>query len=223
MMEKMKDRRLSLTLLAVALFACSAIAGPKSASDPARIHGSVVLKSLQHETVIVVRSGDTDGVADHVFHIWFESPSNLSGTYRGADVEFIGASLVLTIPSQQTVLTFTTALRPPDALVPQEFATTGYTVMGLNHEIGETASRHSIRSGRAVTGQSDCNDCDFNPFETPDPWNSTGGGSCFNGGPGSTSCSTSNSSGSCSVSCSGGFYACCTNPIMGAPSCTCVH
>jgi hypothetical protein len=212
-----------VTLVIFALFAVAATAAPKSASDLVKVHGSVVLKSLQHETVVIVRSGDTDGVADHVFHLWFEKPSNLSGTYRGADVEFLGASLVLTIPSQQTVLTFTTALRTPDALIPQGFATTGYAVMGLNHEIGTAAAGHSIRSsGRAVSGQTDCSDCDFNPFETPDPWNS-GGGSCSNGGPGSTSCGTSNTYGSCSVTCSGGFYACCTNPSFAAPSCTCVH
>ncbi len=198
-------------------------AAPKNAGDPVRIHGTVVLKSLQHETVAIVRSGDGEGAADHAFHIWSEHPVNLNGMYRVADVEYTGPSLIITLASEQTVLTFTTTSQKPDALVPQGFATTGYAVMGLNHEIGDGAARHSIKSGgRAVSGQSDCTDCDFDPFENPDPWNSNGGGSsCSSGGSGATACSTTNSFGSCSVSCSSGFYACCTNNVGSPPTCGC--
>lgn len=215
------SRHLSVTFLGLMLLACSASAATKSASDAVRVHGAVVLKSLQHETVVIVRAGEDDGQADHVFHVWLEKPADLSGSYRGAEVEFVPGSLTLTLPSQQSVLTFDVGMHNGAVLVPQGFASTGYTAMGLNHEIGEAAARLAIRSGRGISGQSDCNDCEFNPFETPDPWNASGGGSCFNGGPGSTSCSTSNSYGSCSVTCGGGFYACCTNPILGAPACTC--
>jgi hypothetical protein len=43
-----------------------------------------------------------------------------------------------------------------------------------------------------------------------------GGGSCYVGGPGTTSCSTSSQGFDCSVSCAAGFYACCTSPAVSA-------
>jgi hypothetical protein len=120
-------------------------------------------------------------------------------------------------------MTFTLSSSAPIPRLPEGFANTNYTAFGLSHEIGERAGRLRVRaSGQNIASQSDCTGCEFEGFLAPDPWNA-GGASCANGGPSANACSTTNSTGSCSVSCTAPAYACCTNPILQAPSCTCVR
>jgi len=196
-----------------------------AASDPSRavrVHGSVILRTKQFETMVVVRSGDDNGPADHVFHMWAKPAVTLDGSYGGADVEFTGASLILTIPTKKTVVTFTVGGHETTPVPVREgFSTTGYTVAGLNHEIGAAAASHTVHGGPTPYEACDTN-CDEAGWEVPDPWNygAGGGSACYSGGAGSTSCSQTNAYGSCSVTCNGTTtYACCTNAAP--PSCFC--
>ena len=172
--------------------------------------GSVVIKTKQYETMVIARSGDDNGGAEHVFHMWAKPALTVDGSYAGAEIEFTGSSLILTIPAKKTMLTFTVGGHEPSPVPVREgFSRTGYTVMGLNHEIGAAAAKLTVHGGPAG-------------WEAPDPWDSGASGSttCYSGRFGSTSCSQSNAHGSCSVTCNGSAsYACCTNGIP--PSCFC--
>jgi hypothetical protein len=55
-----------------------------------------------------------------------------------------------------------------------------------------------------------------NPGPEPEP------GLCASGGPGATDCSQSWSGSSCSVSCGGGYYACCYQAASGSARCQCL-
>lgn len=60
----------------------------------------------------------------------------------------------------------------------------------------------------------------FNPDPGGGGWG--GGAACSSGGPGSTSCSISGSSDSCSVTCEAGYYACCVRRAIQDNVCSCI-
>lgn len=206
------------------LFALVAVAGgavqaSQNAADPVRAHGSVVIKRQLYETMVIVRTVDGDGPADHVFHVWSKPALQVDGGWRNVGVELNGTSLALTFPESRTVMTFTVGgASSPATLTPEGFAMTGFTVAGLSHEVAAGAARHAVHTGGPQPYDS-CN-CDYAGFEQPDPWDSSAsGGSCTSGGVFASSCSQSGTGGSCSVTCGTETYACCVagNP----PTCTC--
>jgi len=205
------------------LLVASAAAAANDASNALRIHsGSVIIKTKQYETMVIVRAGDDNGGAEHLFHMWAKPALSVDGSYCGAEIEFTGPSLILTFPTKKTMLTFTVGGHETSpAPVRDMFSMTGYTVMGLNHEIGAAAAKLTVHGGPTPYVACDTN-CDEAGWEVPDPWDygAGGGSSCYSGGFGSTSCSQSNAYGSCSVVCNGTTsYACCTNGTP--PSCFC--
>lgn len=189
------------------------------AADPVHARGTAAIRSNQYETMVTVRTADGDGPADHVFHLWSRPALPLDGGWRNVQIEYSGTALVLTFPETKRVIAFTVAgAATLPVVTPEGFASTGYTVAGISHEIAEGAARHSVRSGSPQPYDS-CN-CDEAGFQQPDPWDyGAGGTSCTSGGVFSSSCSQSGSGGSCSVTCGTGTYACCVagNP----PTCTC--
>jgi hypothetical protein len=199
-------------------------AAPPNAVAPVRVHGgTVVVKSQQHATIFLVRNGDVEGPAEHLFQVWSNPGLQLNATYRGADVEYSGSSLVVVVPSEKTVTTFNVAgYKPQPVPLPEGFSTTTYDVFGMNHVLGRAAERYTVRattsSARGRISTNECTNCDYLPFE--DPWGATGGGAgCTSGGMFATSCSQSGTGGSCSVTCSGNSYACCK--AGDPPSCSC--
>jgi len=203
--------------------AASLNAAQPNAAASLRVHGgTVVVESKQHATIFLVRNGDGDGPAEHLFQVWSNPGLALSTTYRGADVEYSGTSLTIVVPSGKMAIAFNVAgNRLPAIPIPEGFSTTTYDVFGLSHVLGGAAERYTIhattRSGGRIAAN-ECTNCDFLPFE--DPWGATGGGAgCTSGGMFSTSCSQSGATGSCSVSCSGNSYACCK--AGDPPSCSC--
>jgi len=210
-----------LHAVAMLLLTANVQAGANDASSAVRIHsGSVIVKTKQYETMVIVRAGDGNGGAEHVFHMWAKPALGLDGAYGGAEIEYTGSSLILTIPTKQCMLTFTVGGHDPSRVPAGDiFSRTGYTVMGLSHEIGAAAAKLPVHGGPTPYLACDTN-CDEAGWELPDPWNYGAGGSCYSGGPGSTSCSQSNAYGSCSVSCNGSSsYACCMNGLP--PRCFC--
>jgi hypothetical protein len=211
-----------LILSAAILLAAGVALAGYDATGAVRVHGSVIVKTKQYETMVIVRSGDDNGGADHVFHMWAKPALAVDGSYAGAEVEFSGSSLILIVPAKRSVITFTVAGYHPNAVpIPEAFSTTGYTVMGLNHEVGTAAAIHTVHGGPSPYEACNDSSCNEAGWEAPDPWNSvSGGSSCYSGGLGASSCSQSNQYGSCSVICGmSSTYACCTNG--NPPSCTC--
>lgn len=215
--------RVAKTLVFVYVALLTAYAGAAQASpnaaDPIRAHGTVVIKTQQFETMIVVRTADDDGPADHVFHLWSRPALQLDGGWRNVGVEYTSLALALTFPESRKVLTFTVGGASASIQTPEGFSTTGYTVAGLSHEVADGATRHAIRAGGGPQPYDSCN-CDLAGFELPDPWDyGASGGSCTSGGVFASSCSQSGTGGSCSVTCGTGTYACC---VAGSPpTCTC--
>jgi hypothetical protein len=199
------------------------------AADPLTLRGAVVIRTLEKETMIIVRSQDSvagSDVADHLFHFWSESPLQpINESYASADVDFRGDSLTLITPDKHRITTFFvdgTGARPASA--PPGFTAAGFAGYGLNHEMGLRPAQHHIRVAGGLAVETTCNECpEFQGFE--DPWGAAGGsGGCTVGGTGATSCSVSSGAGSCSISCSAPLHACCNyGGIATFPSCTCVH
>ncbi|HEY6137263.1 MAG TPA: hypothetical protein VI670_05820 [Thermoanaerobaculia bacterium] len=209
-------------ILAILLAAASLQAAPH-AGAPLRIHGgTVMVKSKAHATIFLVRNGNGDGPAEHLFQVWANPGLPLDAVYRGADVEFSGSALVIVVPAEKSVSTFTVAGQKTPAIpIPEGFSTTTYEVAGVNHTTGAGIERLNVNTGGHSSGRlstNECYDCGALPFE--DPWGAGGSGTCNSGGMFATSCSQSGTGGSCSVTCSGsGVYACCN--AGSPPSCTC--
>jgi hypothetical protein len=214
----MRYRALAFLFTAVSVSAFAADPG-----DAIRLHGTVVIRTQQYETIIAVRRGDSDGPVEHAFRVWSKPAAAIDGAWRGVDVEYSGTALVVTFPTEQRLITLTVAgTETPRVPIPDAFSTTGYTVLGLGHAVGEKTARMRVASnGPAPYLICDDPSCMTAEFESPDPWGGSGGGSCYSGGLGATSCSQSNRYGSCSISCGSQSYACCTNPASAAPSCGC--
>jgi|GEM_PF-758472 len=200
------------------------------AADPLTLRGAVVIRTLEKETMIIVRSQDSAAggdVADHLFHFWSENALQpINESYASIDVDYRGDSLTLTIPDKHRITTFFvdgTGARP--ALAPTGFTAAGYAGYGLNHEMGARPAQHHLKVNGSLVAETTCNDCpEYQGFE--DPWGAAGGGSggCTVGGTGATSCSVSSGGGSCSVSCSAPMHACCNyGGIATFPSCSCVR
>jgi len=189
-----------LLLVVSALLTVNAAPAVYDAAKPMHAHGSVIIKTRQYETMVSVRTGNDDGRTAHVFRMWAKPALVVDGSYDGAEVEYSGSSLIVTVPSSKTVLRFTVAGYQPAAGSP----TADYRVIGLSHVVGP-------REAHGGAG-----------WAAPDPWaaGAGGGSSCYSGGLGSSSCSQSNGYGSCSVVCAlSNTYACCTNG--NPPSCFC--
>src|SRR5262249_45421801 len=141
------------------------------------------------------------------------NPVNVKAS--SASVEYRGRELVILIPDQQLFYTFVISDAQFSCPAPPAgFTSVRYVGYGLNHEIRPLVSEKSGTSGsRPVTTTDICDeqgvDCYFN--KDTDLGGGGGGGGCDSGGMGATSCSVGNVYGSCSVSCSSGFYACCNN------------
>ena len=211
-------KRLFLGILAVS------IATAAMAADSVRLHGTLVIESNKYTTKFIVRSGDDSGPADHVFRVWSNPGLSLEGGYRGASVEYYGASLIVVLPTTKSVLTFAVDGSTPALPRPEGFQETSYGVAGINHETGGGAARHQVKTTGVVPMNACEGGCDEAGFEVPDPWNwEAGGAACNSGGPGSNACSQQSAGGTCSVSCNAGYYACCTVAAFTSPKCFCVR
>lgn len=130
---------------------------------------------------------DHDGINDHTFKLQTtDAAVQHERFFADAQLTFIGDRLhLVSIDSPDTLTLAVGPARPGDHA---DMASIHGT--GLAH----------LRSATTVE-----------PSFTDDP--GTGGGSsggCSAGGPGSTSCSISDPLVSCSITCSTGYYACCT-------------
>lgn len=209
------------------LLASVSFAAPQfpNASESIHVHGMLVIQTNQFETRFVFRTAEGSGPADHVLHVWAKPALQLDGGYNGADLDYLGSSLVVTIPSRQAVYTLTVdGNAAPVAIVPGGFNRANYTVAGLSHSIGDRAAKLQIKNNGGPAPMLMCEiNCDEAGWELPDPWNyGSGTSSCTSGGPGATQCSTSNSLGSCSVTCGSTLYACCVSGSFNPPKCSCI-
>jgi hypothetical protein len=161
----------TLSYMVGALMTCvlTSVPAAPDATCPVQERGTVVIKTQQYETMVTVRTAAGDGPADHVFHLWSRPAPPVDGGWRNVHIEYSGSALVLTFPETQKVIAFTVAgATAPPLRVPEGFSSTGYTMIGLSHEVGVGATRHFVRSRSAQPYE--LGDCGGAGFEQPGPW-----------------------------------------------------
>jgi hypothetical protein len=205
------------SLLAASAHAATSVARtPTEAADYTVLAGKTVIKTYG-ERMVGIAVYDPRDSRIHLFRLWTnEAPAAaLNIVLENASVEYRGAELVVMSGEPRSFYVFGTAeTRFTAPRAPAGYSglhTIGY---GLNHEIRAAAP---ARTGR-VRATEECSDPFLCPFDQDPGGGGSGGGSCQSGGPGSTSCTVNSSSGSCSVSCSAGYYACCN---FDPPRCNC--
>src|SRR5947209_11584480 len=100
-------KSLCCLLFALIVATGGAARASQGAADPVRAHGTAVIKTQMYETMVIVRTVDGDGPADHVFHVWSKPALQVDGGWRNVGVEFNGTSLALIFPETRSVITFT--------------------------------------------------------------------------------------------------------------------
>lgn len=197
-----------------------------SAADAVTLRGAAAITRVDpHQLLIAVDVADDDtpgdGVVDHLFRFWTDGelpPMNVISS--SASVEYRGNVLFVVASDKNYALQLSVA-GTPVAVAGGATDATGYVGYGLNHEIGTPAVRsHRVRYSRGGLAV----DTIFEP--TPVEEGSSGGSvTCDAGGRYATSCSVSDDSGSCSISCASGSYACCRKSKFypsQSQSCTCI-
>ena len=134
-----------------------------SAGDALRVHGTLIVESSKYTTKLILRCADDSGPADHVFRAWAKPGLTINGSYRGADVEYYGTSLVVILPTDRSVVTF--AIGDSSAPAPKGFQTTTYAVVGISHDTGGGAARYRVNVTSAKATATCKEACDV-----PDPW-----------------------------------------------------
>jgi hypothetical protein len=119
---------------------------------------------------------------------------------------------------------------PPPAWNPRGFRVWRQDGYGLSRSGGETSV--PMPASDRHPGTISTNFCDASTSCYPGETGGGGGGggagagtvTCDSGGPGSTSCSTTDGTATCSTTCGTGYYACCNNPTTTnrTASCKCI-
>jgi len=207
-------RKTVLALLVVLLSTAAYAAKPATdgplppADDYTVLKGKVTIGTLNEHMIGVLV--DDGGPYRHLFRFWTNAAvKTFRASSQSASVEFRSDELVVMAADDEWLYSLATA---PDFRAPRPpigFTSARYAGYGLNHEIRPAAIQRA-GNGRHIIAL-DCEDFDSCVFNLDTDLGGGGGGFCDSGGVGSTSCSTSNSRGSCTVTCSNGTYACCTN------------
>jgi hypothetical protein len=212
---------LALVLLSTVLYAAKPpLDGPlPSADEFTMLTGKVTISTVNDHMVGVVV--DNGGQFLHLFRLWTGAAvTPFHATSQSASIEYRGDELVLMAADQDWFYALVTSTADSRSFrQPTGYTGARYVGYGLNHEIRPLASR--MPNSRRVIRPLDCTDDDSCLVNLDYGIGGGGGASCDSGGPNSSSCSISNTHGSCSVACTYG-YACCTNATATSnASCQC--
>jgi hypothetical protein len=210
---------LVVVLLSTAMYGAKPVTDGQmpSPDDYTVLAGKVTIGTIDAHMIGVLV--DDGGPYRHLFRLWTEAPlKTFRASSQSASIEFRGDELVVMAADQEWFYALVTNAADRHApRQPAGFSGARYVGYGLNHEIRPVAAQTPGRHIIALDLCEDFGSCVFNL----DYGIGGGAGSCDSGGPNSSQCSTSNTHGSCSVTCSYG-YACCTNATSsGNASCTC--
>lgn len=212
--------RRAMTIVGCVLaIGCSAFAQPHVLGTAGEVR--IVQGSNARRVIVMVdtQSSSKDGLVDQWFI--FESAEALpvpNGHYSIAQIVYREGNLRLISHADRSIVDFVVDGHPFDTPVPHGYAAARFDGIGLSRSTGET--RVPIVRGNRGTLGTNCEgvDCDESLDYTGE--GGGGGSSCDAGGEGSTQCSASSGTYSCSVTCAGGYYACC-NVVVGGVSCKC--
>jgi hypothetical protein len=223
----------TFAILCVALLSCTTA----FAQHPE--HGSfratVVVEVLDSQGIAVFADTNHDGSIDQRFFLQHEDGMAVDAAMPhrlvAANVEYRPG--YARIVAGRDVIELTVSDVPPPAWNPKGFRVWRQDGYGLSHSVGETSiampASDAPRPGTISTNFCDASTSCY-PGDTDGGGGGGGGGgagtvTCDSGGPGSTSCSTTDGTASCSTSCGTGYYACCNNPSATnrTASCKCIR
>jgi hypothetical protein len=212
---------LVLVLLSTALYAAKPVTDGlvPSADDYTVLAGKVTIGTINAHMIGVLV--DDGGPYRHLFRLWTEAPlTTFRASSQSASIEFRGDELVVMAADQEWFYALVTAAG--DRHAPrQPIGLTGarYVGYGLNHEIRPVAARMP-GTGRHIVALDFCDDFDSCVFNVD---YGVGGGAsgCSAGGLGATSCTITNSYGSCTIACSTGYACCVAATSTNNASCSC--
>jgi hypothetical protein len=188
----------SLLLLLVTLASALPLFGD---DRPAVFSGDVAVQT-ELEGITVRVDVDRDGFPDHTFRLQMTKvpiDDPVAYFFEDAQVTHTKNALYVTATHEPVTLAFTLEQA---TVVPRD-VTRRIVGVGLSHALAKAPDDANGRPTRVIG----------NPEQDPDPIDEGGGTgavNCPTGGPGTTSCESSCPAFSCSVTCSPGYYACCS-------------
>ena len=185
-------------------------ANPPAPADFLIDHGAARITTTDEHTVRIAFKGN-EGRVRHVFNVGIESViARMDARLSAVTVEYRGSEIVLMDANEQTFYRFAVAGHDAEVRAPRGFSNVSYTAVGLNHTIYAVSPQNGSPRGGETSLVDDCWDCESGPDMPDYGWDAGGSSSCSQGGQGATSCSVEALGFSCSVSCSAGYYACCS-------------
>ncbi len=181
-----------------------------------------VLVGVDHlgRVLVAVDQKPSDGLVDHCF--LFTSEERLGGPWSRR----VEGRVVVTVDSlsvRSPFVVVSVALIGTDPRPPHY--PPGAEVF-IDHNGLELSRIDAPPTGGAPLDGMDIEDLSTWPeafwYDVHDPASCVGGGNCISGGPGSTSCSLTLGPVSCSVTCTGDTFACCSETSTGGVRCRCV-
>jgi len=210
-------RRSAFATILLSLLVCAPLlARPAHAQ---RDTGEVLIYSDGLDRLVVAvdtDAGAKDGFVDQWFVLQTNEPAPETRVYlRVADVQFRDGLLRVISQPERTVYEFALDDADPGAPLTPEYMLVRSVGFGLSRNVGETTLRVAPDRDRCETCESLTQD-----------WGEIGGGHtggpCTSGGLGATSCSVTNGTKSCTITCNSVSYPCCTITASGV-NCQCVH
>jgi len=212
---------LVLALFSTALHAAKPVTNGlvPSADDYTVLAGKVTIGTIDAHMIGVLV--DDGGPYRHLFRLWTEAPlKTFRASSQSASIEFRGDELVIMAADQEWFYALVT--NGADRHAPRQpvgFTGARYVGYGLNHEIRPVAAR-TPGNGRHIIALDFCDDFESCVFNL-DYGVGAGASGCSAGGLGASSCTISNTYGSCSVTCSTGYACCVAATSTNNASCSC--
>lgn len=219
--------RISHTVLAtILLLGCATVAAGPDPARPAHVQsfmGEVLIETRGSSVVILVDSnnGNRDGFVEQWFTLQSEAlPPALSEHLTAAQIVMGEGYVRIVAPERRMAYDFVVGESRPASSLPAGFSSTRVEGYGLAHHRWQTTIRIPNLRRDGITTY-DCEGCDaVFPCDGCDDAEAGGTVSCSAGGVGSTSCSVSSGSLSCTANCGPGYYACCNYQAYSV-SCKC--
>ena len=223
-------KRTKVIAVFLLLMVCSAlVAAPRPVLHARGDRGSVVIRTLSADRIVVLLDTRVDGVQDGRIDQWYtlqlDAPIAAINTYiPAAEILYRRDSLRVTAAAERTVYDFLLADSEPVPAVPEGFASVRHEGFGLAHNSGITSyelAPSRSRSGGVASMEEGCAYCDPMNQDWSAGGTSSGSATCTAGGSGAHSCSMSAGGYTCSISCNPGNYACCSITSTNGVVCRC--
>ena len=160
--------------------------------------------------------GKKDGFVDQWFVLQANEPVPETRIHlRAADVRYRDGLLRVISQPERTVYELAVDDALPGPPLEPEYMLVRTEGFGLSRNVGETTLRVAPDRDR-------CETCESLTQDWGEIGGHTGASSCTSGGLGATSCTVTNGSKSCTITCNSVSYPCCTITSSGV-NCKCVH